>query len=127
MHINCSTGIPKLETFDKNAHVMSTDNTRQLVLFDVTDLPIENVTRELATCFREVLDNGGTSHAETYGESAPSPSPWPEQHEVGVGVILLCNNIISLLPSIYDQKYSLLRHTISKTNARSASRPMSYK
>jgi len=36
---------------------MSTDNKRQLVLFDVTGLPTENVPRELATCFREVLDN----------------------------------------------------------------------
>jgi len=41
---------------------------RQLVLFDVTCLPIENVPRELATCFREVLDNGGTIHVEPYGE-----------------------------------------------------------
>jgi len=39
---------------------------------------------KLATCFREVLDNGGTIHLEPYGEPAPSPSPWPEQHEVGV-------------------------------------------
>jgi len=37
---------------------MSTDNKRQLVLFDVTGLNTENVPRELATCFREVLDNG---------------------------------------------------------------------
>ena len=58
-----------------------------------TGLPTENVPRELATCFREVLDNGWTIHAEPYGEPVPSPSPWPEQHEVGVGVILPCSYI----------------------------------
>jgi len=75
-------------------------------LFDVTGLPIENVPRELATCFREVLDIGGTFYAEPYGEPAPSPSPWPEQQEVGGGVILQCNYIIRPLPSTYDQKLS---------------------
>jgi len=111
---HCLTGIPKLETFDENMHGMSTDNKRQLVLFDVTGLPIENVPIELATCFREVLDNGGTSHAEPYGESAPSPLPWPELHEVGGGVILPCNNIIRHLPSTYDQKLSLLSRLFPK-------------
>jgi len=62
------TGIPKLETFDESVHGLSTDNKRQLILFDVTGLPIENVSRELATCFREVLDNGGSIHAEPYRE-----------------------------------------------------------
>jgi len=62
-------------SFDQSAHGMSKDNKRQLALFDVTGLPTENVPRELATCFREVLDNGGTIHAEPYGEPAPSPSP----------------------------------------------------
>jgi len=99
---------------------MSTDNKRQLVLFDVTSIPTENVPRELATCFREVLDNGGTIHAEPYGEPAPSPSHWPEQHEVGGGVILPCNYIIRPLPSTYDQKLSLLRHTVFKAKAGSA-------
>ena len=50
----------------------------------------------------EVLDNGVTIHAEPYGEPAPSPSPWPEQHEVGSGAILPCNYIIRPLPSTYD-------------------------
>ena len=59
---------------------MSTDNKRQLVLFDVTGLPTESVPRELATCFREVLDNSETIHSEPYGEPAPSCSPWPELH-----------------------------------------------
>jgi len=68
MHQHCLTGIPKLETFDESAHGMSTDIKRQLILFDVTGLPIENVPRELDTCFREVLDNGGTIHEEPYGE-----------------------------------------------------------
>ena len=80
MHQHCLTGIPKLETFDQSAHGMSTENKRQLILFDVTGLPIENVPRELVTCFREVLDNGGTMHTEPYGEPAPSSSPWPELH-----------------------------------------------
>ena len=66
--------------FLDKVHGMSTDNKCQLVLFDVTGLPTEHVPRELATCFREVLDNGGTMHAESYGEPAPSPSPWPKQH-----------------------------------------------
>jgi len=92
---------------------MSTDNKRQLVVFDVTGLPVENVPRELATCFREVLDNGRTIHAEHYGEPAPSPSPWPKQHEVGVSVIFPCNYTITPLPSTYDHKLSLLRHTVS--------------
>ena len=83
---------------------MSTDNKRQLVLFDVTDLPTENVPKGLVTCFREVLDNGGTIHPEPYGEPAPSHSPWPEQHEVGSRVILPCNYIIRPLPSTYDKK-----------------------
>ena len=64
MHQHCLT-------FDESADgtkCMSTDNKCQLVLFDVTGLPIENVPRELATCFREVLDNGETIHAEPYGE-----------------------------------------------------------
>jgi len=68
MHQHCLTGIPKLETFDKSEHGMSTDNKRQLIMFDVTGLPIENVPRELATCFREVLDNERTIYAEPYGE-----------------------------------------------------------
>jgi len=68
MHQHCLTGIPKLETFDESTHGMSTDNKRQLILFDVTGLPIKNVPRELATCFREVLDNGGTIHTAPYGE-----------------------------------------------------------
>jgi len=29
-------------------------------------------------------------------------SPWPEQHEVGSGAILLCNYIIRPLPSTYE-------------------------
>jgi len=98
-------------SFDESAHGLYTDNRRQLVLFDVTGLPTENVPRELATCFREVLDNDETLHSEPYGETAPSPSPWPEQHEVGVGVILPCSYIIRHLPSTYDRKLSPLRHT----------------
>jgi len=68
MHQNCLTCITKLETFDESAIGMSTDNKRQLILFGVTGLPIENVPIELATCFRGVLDNGETIHAEPYGE-----------------------------------------------------------
>jgi len=68
MHQHCLTGIPKLETLEESVHGMSTDKKRQLILFDVTDLHIENVPRELATCFREVLYNGGTIHTEPYGE-----------------------------------------------------------
>jgi len=54
-------------------------------------------------------------------------SPWPEQHEVGSGVILPCNYIIRPLPLTYDQKLSLLRHTVSKMKEGSASRAMSHK
>ena len=68
MHQHCLTGIPKLETFDESAHGMSIDNKRQLILFDITGLSIENVPRELATCFRKVLDIGGIIHTEPYGE-----------------------------------------------------------
>ena len=93
-------------------------------IFYVTGLPTEYVPRELATFFREVLDNGGTIHAERYGE--PSPSHWPEQHEVGGGVFRQCNYIIRPLQSTYDLKLSLLRHTVSETKAGSASRPMSH-
>ena len=82
------------------------------VLFDVTGLPTENVPRELVTCFREVLDNGETIHAKPYGEPGPSPSPWPEQHKVGVGVILPYSYIIRHLLSTYDQKLCLLRRTV---------------
>ena len=92
---------------------MSTDNKHQLVLFNVTGLPTENVPRELATCFKVVLDKSETIHSEPYGEPAPSLSPWPEQHEVDVGVILPCSYIIRHLPSTYDQKLRLLRHTVS--------------
>jgi len=80
IHQHCLAGIPKLETFDESAHGMSTDNKRQLILFDVTGLPIESVPRELVTCLRDVLDNGVTMHAEPYGEPSPSSSPWPELH-----------------------------------------------
>ena len=52
MHQHCLTDIPKLETFVESADGMSIGNKRQLILFDVTGLPIENVPRELATCFR---------------------------------------------------------------------------
>jgi len=106
------TGISKLETFDEIAHGMSTDN--KLVMFDVTDLPTGNVPRELTTCFREGLDDGGTIHAEPYGEPAPSSSSWTEQHEVGSGVIPSCNYIIGHLPSTYDQKLSLLSRLFPK-------------
>jgi len=68
MHKYCLTCIPKHETFDESAHGMSTENKHQLILFDVTELPKENVPRELVTCFREVLDNGGTIHTAPYGE-----------------------------------------------------------
>jgi len=85
---------------------MSTDN--KPVMFDVTGLPTENVTRELTICFRELLDDGGTYHAEPYGEPAPSSSSWTEQHKVGGGVILPCNYIIRHLPSTYHQNLSLL-------------------
>ena len=68
MHQHCLTDIPKLEIFVESADGMSIGNKRQLILFDVTGQLIENVPRELATCFREVLDNGGTIHAEPYGE-----------------------------------------------------------
>jgi len=70
IHKHCLTGISKRETFDESAHGMSTDN--KLVMFDVTGLPTENVPRELTTCFRAVLDDGGTYHAEPYGETVPS-------------------------------------------------------
>jgi len=66
------TGISKYETFDESVHGMSTYN--KLVMFDVTGLPTENVPRELTTCFREVLDDGGTIHAKPYGEPYPSSS-----------------------------------------------------
>ena len=49
---------------------------------------------------------------------------WPEQREVGGGVIRPSNYIIRPLPSTYDQKLSLLRHTVSKMKAGSASRAM---
>jgi len=52
---------------------MSTDNKRQLVLFDVTGLPTDTEPRELATCFRGILNNSGTIHAEPYSEPAPIP------------------------------------------------------
>ena len=65
----------QLETFDESAHGMSTYNKRQLIVFDITGLPIENVSSELATGFREVLDNDGTIHAGPYGEPAPSSPP----------------------------------------------------
>ena len=45
MHQHCLTGIPKLKTFDESVHGMSTDNKRQLILFDVTGIPIENAPR----------------------------------------------------------------------------------
>ena len=72
-------------------HGMSTDNKRHLVLSDVAGLPIGHVPRELAICFREVLDNGRTVHAEPYGEPAPCFSSWPELHEADGDVALRCN------------------------------------
>lgn len=116
----CLVWIPKLETFDENMHNMSTDNKRQLVLSDVAGLPLGHVPRELAPCFREVLDKGGTVHAEPCGEPAPSSSPWPEQHEAGGGVNLPCHYVIKTLPSSYDQILSLLRQTVSQMKAGSA-------
>jgi len=58
-------------SFDECAHGLSANNKRQLALFDVTGLPTENEPRELATCLRELLGNGGTIHPEPYGEPAP--------------------------------------------------------
>jgi len=120
IHQHCLTGSPKLETYDESAHGMSTDNKRQLILFDVTGLPIENVPRELATCFREVFDNGGTIHAEHKGEPAPSCSPWPELH------MQLHNKTFAI--NIWPQAPSVenLRYTVSKTKTGCASRPMSH-
>ena len=47
-------------------------------MFDVTSLPTENVPRKLTTCFREVIGDGGTIHAEPYGKPAPSSASWTE-------------------------------------------------
>jgi len=80
-------------------------------LVNVTGLSIENVPRELASGFREVLDNCVTIHAEPYGEPAPSPSSWPKQHEVGSGAILPCNYIDRPLPLTFDKKLSLLTYS----------------
>ena len=80
IHQHCLTGISKLKTYDESARGMSTDNKRQLIIFYVTCLPIENEPRELATCLRAFLDNCGTMHAELYGKPAPSSTPWPELH-----------------------------------------------
>jgi len=68
-------------------HNMTTDNKRHLILSDVAGLPIRHVPRELATCFRDIIDNGGTVYAEPCGEHAPSSSPWPDQQEVGEVII----------------------------------------
>lgn len=116
----CLVWIPKLETFDENMHGMATDNARQLVLSDVAGLPIGHVPKELAICFREILDNDGTVHAEPCGDPVPSSSPWPEQHEVGGGVIIPCNYIIRPLSSSYEKVLSLLRHAVSQMKAGSA-------
>jgi len=48
-------------------------NKHQLVLFDVTGLPTDNVPRELATCFREVLDNSVTIHGEIMANQPLAP------------------------------------------------------
>jgi len=81
--------------------------TINFVTFGVTCLPTENVPRELTTCFREVLDDGGTIHAEPYCETAPSSPCWTKQHKVGGGVILPCNYIIRHLPSTYMTRSSV--------------------
>jgi len=114
-HKHCLTGISKLEMFDEIAYGMSTDN--KLVLLDVTGLSTDNLPRGLTTCFKEVLHNGVTIHAEPYGEPASGPSPWTEQHKVGGGVIRPYNYIIRPLPSTYDQKLSLLSRLFPKTKA----------
>jgi len=65
MHQHCLTAFPNLKLLMKVCMVCPQIIN---VNFDVTGLPIENVPRELDTCFKEVLDNGGTIHAEPYGE-----------------------------------------------------------
>ena len=116
----CLVWIPKLETFNENMHNMTTDNKRHLMLSDVAGLPIGHVPRELATCFRDIIDNGGSVYAEPCGEPAPSSYPWPEQQEVGGGVIIPCHYIMRPLPSSYGQMLSQLRHIVSQMKAGSA-------
>ena len=64
---------------------MVTDDKRHLMLSDIAGLPVGHALRELAPCFRTVLDAGGQVYAEAFGEPTPSSFPWPEQDEVGWG------------------------------------------
>ena len=97
---------------------MVTDNARQLMLSDVAGLPVGHVPRELAPSFQVVLDNGGTVHAEPCGDPVPSTYPWPEQHEVGGGVVLPCDYIIKPVQLFYDETLEELRDTVSQMEAR---------
>lgn len=54
----CLVWIPPLSTFPQCQHEILTDEKRHLLLKDVADLPVGHVPRELAGCFRAILDMG---------------------------------------------------------------------
>ena len=59
----CLVWIPELDTFNQCLHNLMTDEKRHLYLTDIASLPCGHVPREIAPCFRQVLDDGGKIHA----------------------------------------------------------------
>lgn len=108
----CLVWIPELSDLDGNLHNMVTDKERNLILSDIAGLPIGHVPRILASCFYEVLDNGGTVYATATGEPVPSFPPWPAPQEKGGGVVIPCS--YTLLVDNLDVTVKMLSETLSK-------------
>lgn len=113
----CLVWIPELDTFDATLHNLMTDEKRHLYLRDVAGLPCGHVPREIAPCFREVLDEGGTVYAEVSGEPIPSAYPWPEQQDIGGGVVLPCNYFIKPTTSSFNKTLENIQTTVSGMEA----------
>lgn len=91
----CLVWIPPLSTFPQCQHEILTDEKRHLLLKDVADLPVGHVPRELAGCFRAILDmGGGCVFCEPAGDPVPSFPPWPAPHEKGGGIVIPCHYVI---------------------------------
>jgi len=112
--------IPSIQHFHPSLHSILTDEKRQLFISDIAGLPIGHVPRELAPCFRSVMDNGGSVYSEVCGEPFPSAYPWPQAHEIGDGVLLPCTYIIKPAAGDYCSAYDNLTTTLSEMAAGSS-------
>lgn len=91
----CLVWVPPLESFPKDMQSMVTDNKRMLMLSDIAGLPVGHVPRGLAGVFRSILDGGGNIFALATGDPIPSFPPWPAPNEIGGGVVIPADYVIT--------------------------------